>query len=149
MDTPLLLNGEGRKKTGGAMVVTAAANGGKDEEIGMAGHAAAAEVPDLPPVRNLSDAWEVFVEESKRLWLIALPIGLSVICLYGMNSTTQIFVGHLGKLQLSAVAIGLSVISNFSFGFLVSLSRSVIPATLLDFFFFIIIIFLPVSMPKR
>ncbi|KAG1361375.1 protein DETOXIFICATION 34 [Cocos nucifera] len=121
METPLLSNGEGRMKTGGAMVVVAAADGTKDEEVGRVGDVAAADVPALPPVRNLVDAWEVFVGESKRLWLIALPIGLSVVCLYGMNSTTQIFVGHLGNLQLSAVAIGLSVISNFSFGFLVEM----------------------------
>ncbi|XP_008787420.2 protein DETOXIFICATION 35 [Phoenix dactylifera] len=123
MDTLLLLNGEGRMKTGGEMVV-AKADGGNDEELGTAGDEAAAEVPDIPQVRNLGDAWEVFVGESKRLWLIALPIGLSVVCLYGMNSTTQIFVGHLGNLQLSAVAIGLSVISNFSFGFLLGMGSA-------------------------
>lgn len=84
---------------------------------------AAADLPDVedePEVTKLRDAWETFVGESTKLWWIATPIAFSIVCLYGINSTTQIFAGHLGNLELSAVAIGLSVISNFSFGFLVS-----------------------------
>ncbi|CAA6674702.1 unnamed protein product [Spirodela intermedia] len=75
---------------------------------------------DCPPVKGWRDAWNVYVEESKKLWWIAAPIVFNILCLYGVNSVTQIFVGHLGNLELSAVAIGLSVISNFSFGFLVN-----------------------------
>lgn len=75
---------------------------------------------DAAAVTSVSDAWKAFSRESKKLWAITVPIGFSILCLYGINSASQIFAGHLGNLQLSAVAIGLSVISNFSFGFLVS-----------------------------
>lgn len=74
---------------------------------------------DYRPVTSLGDAWRVFLVESRKLWAIAAPICLNIICLYGLDSATQIFVGHIGALQLSAAAIGLSVISGFAFGFLV------------------------------
>nr|QEY08347.1 MATE efflux family protein member 2a [Crocus sativus] len=79
---------------------------------------------DDTPVRSISDAWKVFLTESRKLWVIALPIGFSILCLYGMNSITQIFVGHIGNLQLSAVAISLSVINNFAFGFLLGMGSA-------------------------
>ncbi|KAG0472926.1 hypothetical protein HPP92_014783 [Vanilla planifolia] len=69
------------------------------------------EAEDEQEVRSISEAWDAFVRESKKLWWIAFPIAFSIICLYGINSTTQIFAGHLGNLELSAVAIGLSVVS--------------------------------------
>lgn len=77
-------------------------------------------VEDEPEVKTVAEGWSIFLMESKKLWKIAVPIAFNVLCLYGMNSTTQIFVGHIGNLELSAVAIGLSVVANFSFGFLVS-----------------------------
>ncbi|KAK8963826.1 Protein TRANSPARENT TESTA 12 [Platanthera guangdongensis] len=79
---------------------------------------------DEPEVRSLADAWQTFLRESKKLWWITAPIAFSILCLYGINSTTQIFAGHLGNLELSAVAIGLSVISNFSFGFLLGMGSA-------------------------
>ncbi|CAA7403322.1 unnamed protein product [Spirodela intermedia] len=79
---------------------------------------------DCPPVKGWRDAWNVYVEESKKLWWIAAPIVFNILCLYGVNSVTQIFVGHLGNLELSAVAIALSVISNFSFGFLLGMGSA-------------------------
>ncbi|KAG0472861.1 hypothetical protein HPP92_014718 [Vanilla planifolia] len=79
---------------------------------------------DAPEVGSFRDAWEVFKQESKKLWAITAPIGVCVICLYGLNSATQIFAGHLGNLELSAVAIGLSVICNFSFGFLLGMGSA-------------------------
>lgn len=80
-------------------------------------------IEDEPVVRTVGDAWSIFCMESKKLWSIAVPIGFNVLCLYGLNSSTQIFVGHIGNLELSAAAIGLSVISNFSFGFLVKKNK--------------------------
>lgn len=91
-----------------------------DADLADAVAAGLSDADDEPEVRSLRDAWQMFVGESMKLWWIATPIAFSIICLYGINSTTQIFAGHLGNLELSAVAIGLSVISNFSFGFLVS-----------------------------
>ncbi|KAJ1694640.1 hypothetical protein LUZ63_011338 [Rhynchospora breviuscula] len=81
-------------------------------------------VKDVEKVKNVKDAWNVFVNESKVLWAIAAPIAFNIICLYGMNSSTQIFVGHVGNLELSAVAVGLSVMSNFSFGFLLGMGSA-------------------------
>ncbi|XP_020578569.1 protein DETOXIFICATION 35-like [Phalaenopsis equestris] len=95
-----------------------------DADLADALAAALPVVEDESEVRNLRDAWEIFVRESMKLWWIATPIAFSIVCLYGINSTTQIFAGHLGNLELSAVAIGLSVISNFSFGFLLGMGSA-------------------------
>ncbi|KAJ3672190.1 hypothetical protein LUZ60_006911 [Juncus effusus] len=99
----------------GALVPTSAGGG---EEVSPA------EVKDVEMVRSFADARKVFVKESKVLWAIAAPIAFNILCLYGMNSTTQIFVGHVGNLELSAVAVGLSVVSNFSFGFLLGMGSA-------------------------
>ncbi|KAI0510037.1 hypothetical protein KFK09_010637 [Dendrobium nobile] len=95
-----------------------------DADLADAVAAGFPDVDDEPEVRSLRDAWQTFVGESMKLWWIATPIAFSIICLYGVNSTTQIFAGHLGNLELSAVAIGLSVISNFSFGFLLGMGSA-------------------------
>jgi hypothetical protein len=107
-------------------LIPAAFNAGDNEPIGATVDVPLDSVPpmvavkDVEKVKNTREAWKVFVKESKVLWAIAAPIAFNIICLYGMNSSTQIFVGHVGNLELSAVAVGLSVVSNFSFGFLVS-----------------------------
>nr|QPG43053.1 DTX35 [Lilium hybrid cultivar] len=86
---------------------------------------AASAVPvDAAPVKTVKEAWDTFMAESARLWLIAMPIAFQILCVYGINSATQIFVGHLSNLELSAVAISLSVISNFSFGFLLGMGSA-------------------------
>ncbi|KAL5207946.1 hypothetical protein ABZP36_032381 [Zizania latifolia] len=99
-----------------------------DDETGALvaaeGDAALAEQDDAPVVCSARGAWEVFTEESRRLWAIGAPIAFNIICLYGTNSTTQIFAGHIGNRELSAVAIGLSVVSNFSFGFLLGMGSA-------------------------
>ncbi|RWW26242.1 hypothetical protein GW17_00009386 [Ensete ventricosum] len=77
-------------------------------------------VEDYPPVREVREAWEVLVVESKKLWSIGAPILFNMLCLYGFCSITQMFVGHIGNLELSAVAIALNVIYLFNFGFLVT-----------------------------
>lgn len=79
---------------------------------------------DDPAIKTARDAWTVFVNENKKLWTIAVPIGFSILCFYGINSITQIFVGHLGNVELSAVAIALSVINNLSFGFLLGMGSA-------------------------
>ncbi|KAL5211620.1 hypothetical protein ABZP36_022467 [Zizania latifolia] len=79
---------------------------------------------DAAVVCSARGAWEVFTEESRRLWAIGAPIAFNIICLYGTNSATQIFAGHVGNRELSAVAIGLSVVSNFSFGFLLGMGSA-------------------------
>ncbi|KAG8060801.1 hypothetical protein GUJ93_ZPchr0002g25114 [Zizania palustris] len=99
-----------------------------DDETGALvaaeGDAALAGEDDAPVVCSARGAWEVFTEESRRLWAIGAPIAFNIICLYGTNSTTQIFAGHIGNRELSAVAIGLSVVSNFSFGFLLGMGSA-------------------------
>ncbi|XP_047080193.1 protein DETOXIFICATION 35-like [Lolium rigidum] len=82
------------------------------------------DVKDAAAPRSRAEAWEAFVRESERLWLIAAPITFNILCLYGVNSATQLFAGRLGNLQLSAAAVGLSVVSNFSFGFLLGMGSA-------------------------
>ncbi|KAJ6410857.1 hypothetical protein OIU84_007586 [Salix udensis] len=66
----------------------------------------------------------VFWRETVKLWKIAGPIALSLICQNGTNILTSIFVGHLGNLQLSAVSVSLSVIITFCFGFLLGMGSA-------------------------
>ncbi|XP_077241962.1 protein DETOXIFICATION 35-like isoform X1 [Tasmannia lanceolata] len=79
---------------------------------------------DYRAVTGYWEAMGVFRKESRKLWDIATPIMFNMLCVYGINSTTQIFVGHIGNLDLSAVAIALSVISLFSFGFLLGMGSA-------------------------
>ncbi|TVU27674.1 hypothetical protein EJB05_19170 [Eragrostis curvula] len=74
--------------------------------------------------RSYGEAREAFFREAERLWAIAAPITLNILCLYGINSATQLFAGRLGNLELSAAAVGLSVVSNFSFGFLLGMGSA-------------------------
>ncbi|KAF9668396.1 hypothetical protein SADUNF_Sadunf15G0124400 [Salix dunnii] len=66
----------------------------------------------------------VFWKETVKLWKIAGPIALSLICQNGTNILTSIFVGHLGNLELSAVSVSLSVIITFCFGFLLGMGSA-------------------------
>ncbi|KAG6746517.1 hypothetical protein POTOM_051058 [Populus tomentosa] len=66
----------------------------------------------------------VFWKETVKLWRIAGPIALSLVCQNGTNILTSIFVGHLGNLELSAVSVSLSVIITFCFGFLLGMGSA-------------------------
>ncbi|KAH7557674.1 hypothetical protein JRO89_XS11G0199800 [Xanthoceras sorbifolium] len=79
---------------------------------------------DYAPVRSLKEAKSVFWTETVKVWRIAAPIILSVMCMYGTNSFTNIFVGHIGELELSAVSIATSVIGTFSFGFMLGMGSA-------------------------
>lgn len=94
MDAPLLVNGEGAKLL--------------------------AEDGDYVPARNFKTVKDVFWIETKRMWVIALPIVFNIWCQFGVNSVTSIFVGHLGDIELSAISLINSVIGSFAFGFMVS-----------------------------
>lgn len=78
---------------------------------------------DYPSPQNFEDVKYICLLESSKIWAIAGPIAFNILCNYGVNSFTNIFVGHIGDVELSAVAIALSVVANFSFGFMVSVSR--------------------------
>lgn len=79
---------------------------------------------DYRPVKGLAELRAVFWIETVKLWRIAAPIGLTILCQYGTNSMTNIFVGHLGDVELSAVSISLSVIGTFSFGFMLGMGSA-------------------------
>lgn len=66
----------------------------------------------------------VFWKETVKLWRIAGPIALSLVCQSGTNILTSIFVGHIGNLELSAVSVSLSVIITFCFGFLLGMGSA-------------------------
>ncbi|CAJ1977019.1 unnamed protein product [Sphenostylis stenocarpa] len=98
METPLLVNSEG-----GAQV---------------------AEDGDYAPVKDFKDVKNVFWTETKKTWLIALPIAFNICCQFGVNSVTSIFVGHLGDIELSAVSLINSVIGTFAFGFMLGMGSA-------------------------
>ncbi|XP_014511104.1 protein DETOXIFICATION 35 [Vigna radiata var. radiata] len=98
MDAPLLVNGEGA--------------------------ALVAEDGDYVAARGFKKVSEVFWIESKRMWLIALPIVFNIWCQYGTNSITSIFVGHLGDIELSAISLINSVIGTFAFGFMLGMGSA-------------------------
>ncbi|KAJ1255057.1 hypothetical protein BS78_K294000 [Paspalum vaginatum] len=79
----------------------------------------AMEAPLLVERRSSSSCSSVALEA-----FLAAPITFNILCLYGVNSTTQLFAGRLGNLELSAAAVGLSVVSNFSFGFLLGMGSA-------------------------
>ncbi|ESW15451.1 hypothetical protein PHAVU_007G073400 [Phaseolus vulgaris] len=98
MDAPLLVNGEGAKLL--------------------------AEDGDYVPARNFKTVKDVFWIETKRMWVIALPIVFNIWCQFGVNSVTSIFVGHLGDIELSAISLINSVIGSFAFGFMLGMGSA-------------------------
>ncbi|KAA8539944.1 hypothetical protein F0562_026636 [Nyssa sinensis] len=79
---------------------------------------------DYRPAKGFRQMRSVFWIETAKLWKIAAPITISVLCQYGTNSITNIFVGHIGEVELSAVSISLSVIGIFSFGFMLGMGSA-------------------------
>ncbi|PQQ20624.1 protein DETOXIFICATION 35 [Prunus yedoensis var. nudiflora] len=73
---------------------------------------------DYAPVRSFDALWCMFWIETGKLWKMAGPAVITMLCMYGVNSAVVLFVGHLGTVELSAVSISLAVISTFAFGFL-------------------------------
>ncbi|PQQ20623.1 protein DETOXIFICATION 35 isoform X3 [Prunus yedoensis var. nudiflora] len=73
---------------------------------------------DYAPVRSFDALRSMFWIETVKLWKIAGPTVITMLCMYGTNSVIVIFVGHLGAVELSAVSISLSVITTFAYGFL-------------------------------
>lgn len=74
---------------------------------------------DYIPARTFKHWRSVFAIESEKLWRIAIPIAMTTLCQFGLNSVTNIFVGHVGDLELSSFSIAMGVINMFSFGFMV------------------------------
>ncbi|KAF7813131.1 protein DETOXIFICATION 35 [Senna tora] len=81
-------------------------------------------IGDYAPVTGFKEAREVVWVESRKLWLIALPIIFNTLCQFAVNSVTNMFVGHLGDVELSAVSLSLSVIGTFSFGFMLGMGSA-------------------------
>ncbi|CAL8127460.1 unnamed protein product [Prunus armeniaca] len=73
---------------------------------------------DYAPVRSFDALRCMFWTETVKLWKMAGPAVITMLCMYGTNSAVVLFVGHLGTVELSAVSISLSVISTFAYGFL-------------------------------
>uniref|UniRef100_A0A7C9FLS6 Protein DETOXIFICATION n=1 Tax=Opuntia streptacantha TaxID=393608 RepID=A0A7C9FLS6_OPUST len=82
------------------------------------------EVADYEEVNSVKEAARVFWVESVKLWKIAAPIVLNILCQFGTSTLTAIFVGHIGDLELSAVTIATSVIGCFSFGFMLGMGSA-------------------------
>ncbi|KAK1392761.1 Protein DETOXIFICATION [Heracleum sosnowskyi] len=79
---------------------------------------------DYIPARTLRQWRSVFRIESEKLWIIAIPIAMTTLCQFGLNSVTNIFVGHIGDLELSSFSIAMGVINMFSFGFMLGMGSA-------------------------
>ena len=98
---------------------------------------------DYPPLRSWKEVKSMVWTETLKLWRVAGPLALQIMCHFGIESLTTAFVGHIGNLELSAVSVSLSIIGTFTFGFLVpflfplslSLSFSLSAASIFRFSF--------------
>ena len=98
---------------------------------------------DYPPLRSWKEVNSMVWTETLKLWRVAGPLALQIMCHFGIESLTTAFVGHIGNLELSAVSVSLSIIGTFTFGFLVpflfplslSLSLSLSAASIFRFSF--------------
>ncbi|CAB4301899.1 unnamed protein product [Prunus armeniaca] len=73
---------------------------------------------DYAPLRSFDALRCMFWIETVKLWKMAGPAVITMLCMYGTYSAVVLFVGHLGTVELSAVSISLAVITTFAFGFL-------------------------------
>ena len=74
---------------------------------------------DYPPLRSWKEVNSMVWTETLKLWRVAGPLALQIMCHFGIESLTTVFVGHIGNLELSAVSVSLSIIGTFTYGFLV------------------------------
>ena len=74
---------------------------------------------DYPPMRSWKEVNSMVWTETLKLWRVAGPLALQIMCHFGIESLTTVFVGHIGNLELSAVSVSLSIIGTFTYGFLV------------------------------
>lgn len=79
---------------------------------------------DIPPINGIRDFLREFYIEFKKLWYLAGPAIFTCICQYSLGAVTQIFSGQVGTLALAAVSVENSVISGFSFGAMVTTSKT-------------------------
>ena len=91
-------------------------------------------------IKNVKQAVKVSWEESVKLWKIATPLVINILCQYATGFVATVFLGHLGELQLSAVVLSTGVISGFTFGVLVFILHLLffIYFTIFQLFLFII-----------
>ena len=96
---------------------------------------------DYLPLRSWKEVNSMVWTETLKLWRVAGPLALQIMCHFGIESLTTVFVGHIGNLELSAVSVSLSIIGTFTYGFLVpflfplSLSLSLSAASIFRFSF--------------
>ena len=74
---------------------------------------------DYPPLRSWKEVNSMVWTETLKLWRVAGPLALQIMCEFGIESITTVFVGHIGNLELSAVSVSLSIVGTFTFGFMV------------------------------
>lgn len=80
-----------------------------------------ASAEDSAPARSLGELKSIFCSETVKVWKIASPAVITILCQFGINGVNSIFIGHLGDIELSAVSISLNFVGTFSFGFMVRL----------------------------
>ncbi|KAI3762840.1 hypothetical protein L1987_53282 [Smallanthus sonchifolius] len=82
------------------------------------------DVEDIPPINGITEFFNQFGVESKKLWYLAAPAIFTSVCQYSLGAITQTFAGHVGTLDLAAFSIENSVIAGFSFGIMVGMGSA-------------------------
>ncbi|EEF31432.1 multidrug resistance pump, putative [Ricinus communis] len=75
--------------------------------------------------KEISDLRGRFLEESKKLWKIALPAMVSRVTLFGTYVITQAFIGHIGRLELAAYAVIQITAIRFAHGILLGMTSAI------------------------
>lgn len=78
------------------------------------------EVVQRNNINGVSDFFEEFYLESKKLWYLAAPAIFTSLCQFTIGAITYMFAGHLGTIQLAALSVENGVIAAFGFGILVN-----------------------------
>ncbi|KAL8493555.1 hypothetical protein ACS0TY_024660 [Phlomoides rotata] len=65
------------------------------------------------------------VEESKKIWKVALPTAISCITSFGIIVVTQSFIGHLNSVDLAGYALVQTLIVRFATGIVLGMSSAI------------------------
>ncbi|XLR25185.1 hypothetical protein S83_053085 [Arachis hypogaea] len=80
---------------------------------------------DYLGVKSLKDAKFVLWNETVKLWKIALPVALSSLFQFLINSSVNIYAGHIGDIILSSISVYTGVISSIYLCLLYGMSSAV------------------------
>ncbi|KAK7343706.1 hypothetical protein VNO77_12665 [Canavalia gladiata] len=79
---------------------------------------------DYLPVKSLKEAKSVLWTETVKLWKISVPVALTSLFQFLLQSSTTIYAGHLGDTQLSSISVYTTVLASIFFAFLFGMSAT-------------------------